>query len=162
MRQFIGYCEDEAYPFRMGEKIVVPAGITVRSYDPKRKERVSVRRQTVVIDHFIPGQSINISMCIGTGQRAQYPGFEPWFDLFDQIHDAIRVEKNEAKANQLHRLYRDLRIPTLNPTVTWRGRGGWWTWVDMNDLTGNPVAGIPSPEDYENEFLEILSAACAA
>jgi hypothetical protein len=121
--RFEGYHSDTALPMKRGQKVVIPAGVTVRTMHPSRDEYVTKRAQTVTIDHILPGQSV--SNYIAYGDKDYYrPLVEKGFD-FSEI-ERLR-EANDPE-------YYKGMVAISNPSVSWAGAGGYWCRVDINDI----------------------------
>ena len=128
--RYEGYHEASALPLKRGQKIVIPAGVTVRSMKPGKADYVTKRSQTVTIHMFINGQSVRPRVALGDKDYF-YPLKEKGFD-FSQL-EAWR----EANAPEYYHSY----VPISNPKVSWAGAGGYWCDVDINDiLEANGVA----------------------
>lgn len=125
--RFEGYHDDHQLPFKRGQKVVIPAGVTVRSMG-SRGTYVTKRAQTVAIHHFLPGQSISNHLALND-KDYYYPLKAKGFDF--SALEKLREEN--------HLEYYEGRVATQNPTVVWAGTGGYWCDVDINDiLDANP------------------------
>lgn len=48
--------------------------------------------------------------------------------------------------NEATRKYDEVRVPRDNPAVEWVGEGGYWCWVDLNEI---PEAMVETPQAPE-------------
>lgn len=136
--RYVGYHDAHTLPFKRGEKVVIPAGTRVRSYNPSKKEWFTTRKQVVAISMIMPGMSANPGfqkrrdieqMCEGKAIDVNDHYFR-WEFMALQA----REEQDQQISSMLYREYREYKIPVDNPTVQWAGTGGYWTWVDINDI----------------------------
>lgn len=88
-KKYVGYHPTDTLPIQPGHKVVIPAGVVVKSTNPSKREYITIRKQTIKVNHTICG---SIAL--------------PW----------------------------DKDGQTFNPTVNWAGTGGYWCWVDINDV----------------------------
>lgn len=120
---FEGYHSETALPFKRGQKVVIPAGVLVRTMHPSRDEYTTKRAQTVTIDHILCGQSV--SNYIAYGDKDYYrPLVEKGFD-FSEI-ERLRAENAPE--------YYNGKVAIENPKVSWAGAGGYWCRVDINAI----------------------------
>jgi len=136
-QKFIGYCEERNFPWKRGETVVLPKGTIVRENNGNPKELK--RKQSVKIDHFLSGMSI----CVG-----HYWSTHDEVSLFYQDrHDPERVKKiygtdklEDLWPNIVPRFRDDnhpvisLFLPINNPELVYAGSGGYWKYVDINQL----------------------------
>jgi len=136
--RYEGYHSDSALPIKRGQKVVIPAGVTVRSLGAKGTY-VTKRAQTVTVHIIMPGQSIPNHWALGDKdyrRPLEAKGFD--FGPLEALRAANSPEYYEGKVN------------VSNPMVTWAGAGGYWCDVDINDILD---ANTPDEdEDVECPF----------
>lgn len=118
-----GYFDDNQLPFKRGQQVVIPAGVRVRSMAPNRKEYVTARKQTVTLHRCDNGMSI--ANYIAYGDKDYYN------PLKERGFDFSAIEK--MRADNSPEYYKG-SVPVMNPSVFWAGAGGYWCWVDINDI----------------------------
>lgn len=120
--RYEGYTTASGLPFKQGQKIVIPAGVTVRTTGP-RGSYVTKRRQTVVVKSLGSGQSIPYRDALGDRHYRD--------TLEKRGFDFAPLEK--AKAENSKEWY-DGFVPFTDPSVFWIGAGYYWCHVDINEL----------------------------
>jgi hypothetical protein len=138
MPRYVGYHETRELPFKRGDKVIIPVGTRVRSYNPSKKDWVTTRKQVVTVNTLMNGMSVYPShtklsdiesMCRGKNIDVN-SHYIRWELLIAQAH----AEQDPTVRSMLYREHYDYRIPVDNPTVQWAGTGGYWAWVDINDI----------------------------
>lgn len=111
-KKFIGYTGDDELPFKNGDRVTIPKGVTVYSPFTTLKEAPAMRSFKVTIHHIAPGQSV------------------PDYD-YERYYKTLypNAPVREGKHGQKY-------YDTCNPRVVWAGAGGYWKEVDINDLIG--------------------------
>lgn len=134
--RYVGFHNENTLPVKSGMKVVIPAGVKIRSTHPSKREYVSKRPITPIIHHVMPGQSTNISMFIGNDyyKRQQYPDAVEYFAAYDKLRADLDRETDHDKRRAMHEEYFKMSIPTANPSVCWAGTGGYWCEADINDI----------------------------
>lgn len=137
---YVGHHDQASLPIKAGDRVTIPAGVTIRSFNPKRKQRVSTRRQTVEVKDILGGADTRASN-IAPWDRGRYPGQDDVFAAFDLAMEAIDTETDPVRRRAIQDFAYGLRVPTSNPEVRWSGVGYYWTWADINDVLGTPKTG---------------------
>ena len=132
MQGFIGYHDTKALPFRDGDMVTIPAGVLVRTMNPSKEPYRTTRKQTRKIDHILCGQSEAVWLV----KRSRYPQYSELFALYDLAMDMAHEQDCPTKRRKLIDFANKLAIPHSNPDVRWAGSGGYWCWVDINDVLG--------------------------
>ena len=125
MPRYEGYHESNQLPFRQGQKVVIPAGVTVKTTNPSKDDYVLARRQTVEIKMFMPGRSVSMHYAMGEAWIVRKFREERGIDL-----DAVGRKLLEEDRDQFY----NGRIHLDNPKVCWAGTSGYWCEVDINDI----------------------------
>lgn len=121
--RYEGYHDTATLPVRKGQTIVIPAGVRVKSMNPRKPEYVTKRRQTVTVRMVMCGQSVNYHTALND-RYYRDPLEKRGFD-FTPLQAAY--ENNTAE------YYRG-RVAITNPSIAWAGEGGYWCDVDINDV----------------------------
>lgn len=141
--KFRGYHEDAELPLTRGQSIVVPAGTTVVSTNPRRRRFVTSRRQTVKIHSFGCGRSFCVGHETKDGQRVgslmSREDGEILHGIYGSRDPAVLVNLADATVRG-----GTVFLPVDDPTVVWAGTGGYWCEVDINLLL--EANGVPDHE----------------
>jgi hypothetical protein len=127
--RFEGYHSDSALPIKRGQKVMIPAGVAVRSTNPSRPSYVTKRAQMVTVRIILPGQSVPNHWALGDKDYRR-PLEAKGFDFAPL--EALRASNSPE--------YYNGHVAVSNPMVTWAGAGGYWCEVDINDLIDEAVA----------------------
>jgi hypothetical protein len=149
----VGHHDEAKLPILAGQTIVIPRGITVRSYQPSRKVRTTVRSQTVVVDHVLGGMDTRCAHVAIWDRESRFSGNTELFATYDLAYEAMVAEHDPVRLAALREFVYSLRVPMTNPEVRWAGARGYWCWVDINDLLGTPKVSSSRLE----ELLQILN-----
>lgn len=122
---YVGHVAASSLPFRRGDQVVIPAGVTVTSTNPSRRSYKTTRKQRVTAVMVMEGCSVHPSM---TNFR-----FQPGTPEGDQF-EAFRQLRETANTPEAYQQMRDFRIHMSNPSISWAGTGGYWCDVEINDL----------------------------
>lgn len=120
--RYEGFHADAVLPIKRGQKVVIPAGTTVRSMGSKGVY-VTKRAQTVFVRGVMNGQSVSNYYALNDRQHhgpLKAAGFD--FSVIRAMRDAGDPE-----------YYRGF-VPISNPSITWAGTGGYWCDADINDI----------------------------
>ena len=120
--RYEGFHETRALPFKRGQKIVIPAGVTVKTTGP-RKTYVTKRAQTITVGPIMNGTSIPISWALGD-RHYREPLEAKGFDFAPL--EALRAANSPE--------YYHGSVAISAPQITWVGSGGYWCDVDINDI----------------------------
>jgi hypothetical protein len=142
---FLGHHDESKLPIRAGQEVVIPKGITIRSFHPKRKVRVSTRAQRVRVHHVLGGMDTRC-LHVAKWDRGRHPGCE------DLAYDAYCDEVSNDRRSPLRDNVYDMRAPISNPEIVWAGEGSYWCWADINDVLGLTA----SPAHSIETVLEII------
>lgn len=99
--------------FQRGDRVRVPAGVTVRSTHPTRKSWTTKRAQTVRVDHEMSGRYIPVREALDL-HRAELT--KQGFDL----------SKMEAWERDNAPEYYRMMVQIEESSVRWAGTGGYW------------------------------------
>jgi hypothetical protein len=55
--RYIGYCKDEEIPFKQGETVIIPKGVSIKSTHPTVKRKVAGTTRRVKINHILCGMN---------------------------------------------------------------------------------------------------------
>jgi hypothetical protein len=121
--RFEGYVEDSRLPFKKGDRITIPAGVSVRSTNSSKHTYVQTTSRTVKLHSIMPGRSERISAAFSDKYlmrelAARGFNYEPIIALKD------------ANDPEYYRGY----IHLSNPAVCWVGEGYYFCEVDINDV----------------------------
>lgn len=120
--RYEGFHTDAALPIKRGQKVVIPAGTTVRSMGSKGTY-VTKRAQTVTVRTVMNGQSVPNHYALND-KDYHGPLKAKGFDFAPL--EALRA----ANSPEYYNGY----VAISNPTVSWAGAGGYWCDVDINDI----------------------------
>lgn len=129
--RFTGYHSE--IPFKREQVVVIPAGTVVRTMHPARKTYTTKRKQTVKIDHTLPGQSMTIGMMTDK-DRYYYPEHKATFDRYDEMILDARTHPDNEIGSKMWREAHEMKVHVSNPSIRWPGTGGYWCEVDINAL----------------------------
>lgn len=149
MQGFVGYHDTKTLPFRDGDTVTIPAGVLVKTMHPSKEPYRTVRKQTLTIDHILGGMSEAIWLC----KRSRYPQYSELFALYDLAMDVAYEVGCKTKQRKIIDFANKLAIPHANPELRWPGSGGYWCWVDINDLLGVEASYKPTL-DHLMEIVE--------
>ena len=120
--RYEGYHETSVLPVKRGQKVVIPAGVTVRS-SGSRGTYVTKRVQTITVGPIMNGQSVPAHYALND-RRYRKP-------LEDKGYDFAPLEAlRDANTKDFYQTM----IPILPPTISWVGSGGYWCEVNLNDI----------------------------
>lgn len=133
---FVGHHDEASLPIKAGDRITIPAGVNVGSFNPSQRRRVTARKQTVTVVDILCGMDTRCNHVASWDRASRHPGCEDLFAAYDLAMEAYRAEEDADRARALYDFACSLRVPISNPELRWGGTGGYWCWVDINDVLG--------------------------
>lgn len=150
-----GYHKNEQIPLwaRPGRLVWFPKGTVLRSMHPSKDGSYKAsRRQKVVVNHTLPGQSILLGSLYADGtfypqqrlkdvaHHAAHRGLENPFRDADATFEFLRNHEDaEVRASRYSNAkVSEVWLHTASPSVRWPGAGGYWVEADINDC--NPAS----------------------
>lgn len=118
--------------FIEGKQIKIPKGTMVHTTHPTIESGPSKTTRTVTVDHTICGSMI--STCDVSRHDAHKSGYTTEELNFER--ELGWEERRRVREETGCHVYEveDFYLIHSNPTVVWSGTGGYWFWVDINDI----------------------------
>jgi hypothetical protein len=132
MTKYRGFHPDNtAFPFKIDQKIVIPAGLTVKSMHPTRGSFVTKRKQWVTLRSFGCGRSFCVGHVYSNGERHGFTSHREDLTTLGKIYGTQDIHE---LVNHPDTVVRDgnVFLAVENPTVMWAGAGSYWCEVDIN------------------------------
>lgn len=129
-RQYVGYHDLGSLPIKARETVTIPAGTIVHQIGPNSRTYALKRRQTVLVNHLLPGRSVKP---VDQRPKDRFNGHDAAYAEYDALVERMRA----AQGDEYRTLYCavcDFWVHVENPKIRWPGTGGYWCEVDINDV----------------------------
>lgn len=116
--KYIGYRNQTELPFKKGDTVFIPAGITVKSMNPSVSSYVTKRKQIVKIHHILCGMEVN----------------DAHYQRYHEKDSHICSYEKFIESSDGGKYSVGIWHVINNPQIVWAGSGGYWNEVDINDI----------------------------
>jgi hypothetical protein len=131
----VGHHPETELPVKKGDVVRLKKGTSVKSYRPKGNYTLT-RAQDVTVFDIFNGISKSVPWCERDGYLRARPDCQAVFEKYDELKLDALTHPDALESDRLWNEARALKIHESNPTVHWVGTGGYWCWVDINDVIG--------------------------
>jgi hypothetical protein len=131
----VGHHPETELPVKKGDVIRLKKGTAVKSFRPKGNYTLA-RAQDVKVFDIFNGISKTVPFCERDGNLLKRADCRAVFEKYDELILDSETHPDSVESDRLYREAIALKIHESNPTVHWVGAGGYWCWVDINDVIG--------------------------
>lgn len=126
-----GYHDPKTLPIKVGQRVRVPKGASVRSTNPSKRTYTTSRAQVVLVRSLGCGQSYTVGHAYPDGTRRGSLFHREDANTLREIYgtgDPNELVNHPDATIQDHTVF----LPVQNPAVVWAGSGGYWCEVDID------------------------------